>query len=112
MEVLHNDLMHLSNREFASWPFEPTGDYISDRAKGRALARELLARRDESNFNPMLGWIVQSVGKLDRDLSALEIGFFSDLSRALVGNDLAPPAPNLRVINGGADKTPIEDLDA
>lgn len=85
--------------DFSRWRFEPTGDLVADGKRGRALADEFLKWRQHPSFNPLLGHAVTAIAHLDRGLSALEIGFFSRLSRVL--RDAEPLPPILTPINGG-----------
>lgn len=98
MELVHTSGSYPEFSDFTHWRFEPTGDLMADGRRGRALADEFLKWRQDPSFNPMLGWAVRSICQLNRDLGALEIGFFSRLSRVL--RDAEPLPPMLAAING------------
>lgn len=101
MELASKNDWNVALAEFTHWKFQPNGNYEIDCANGRRLAREYLALNFEPSFAPALGWIVQSLTKLERPLSGLEIGFFHELNSRLTALPSEQFRPDLRVIDGG-----------
>lgn len=101
MRIAANDPHGLTLLDFARWHFEPTGDYASDCATGRSLARSFLAWNGDGSFPPTLGWAMASIGNLSRPQSGIEVGFFAVIAAALQGVSLPETRPDLVLINGG-----------
>lgn len=101
MQLIKNEREHPGLSDFTNWSFEPSDDYADDCATGHRLASEFLAFQKDPAFAPSLGWVVQSIAKLDRSLSGLETGFFHELNSYLATVSVPDAAPNLRVIEGG-----------
>lgn len=98
--VISNTARH-SLRDFASWQFLKTGDYQSDCATGRRLARDFLSLASDESFPIVLPQVIASIAAGDGSLSGLEIGFFTQLGRRLVAASSLPEArPPLTVCRG------------
>lgn len=65
------------------WHVSPSSDYASDCATGRAMAGEVVAFLHGNDALPLLGWIVQAVGTLEREWGGIEAGFFHALATEL-----------------------------
>lgn len=101
MEIAANDPHGLTLLDFARWHFEPTGDYGSDCATGRSLARCFLAWKGDGSFPPTLGRAMASIANLSRPQSGIEAGFFAVIAATLQSVSLPETRPSLIVINGG-----------
>ena len=72
-------------REFASWPFQASGNYAADCARGRGLARQFASQLqlEDPDSSAVLQHLVGSIAKRGSELTGLEIGFFSLLERQI-----------------------------
>jgi hypothetical protein len=81
-------------REFASWPFQASGNYAADCARGRGLARQFASQLqlEDPDSSAVLQHLVASIAKRGSELTGLEVGFFSQLAQLLREPAAARPA--------------------
>jgi len=70
-------------RDISAWPFEASGEWSSDNARGRRLALRFASQMQEADSPASLGHVVASIAKRGSELTGLEVGFFSQLAQLL-----------------------------
>jgi len=100
MHIASNDGGPATLADFAHWRFESSGDPSLDCQTGRRLAARFLELQADSAFPIVLSHAVQSIAKLGRPYSQLEVAFFTGISAALQGCE-PYRRPNVTVIRGG-----------
>lgn len=68
-----------NNKPVAFWCVDPTGDYEKDCVLGQTYANAALDFIINTDFNPLLGWIVRDMITTN-NFGGIEAGFFSVIS--------------------------------
>ena len=85
--------------EFTNWQFQPSGNYATDCARGRGLARQFTAllQQEDADSPSVLQWVVESIAKRRSELTTLETAFFWHLERQI--RQPAADRPSLSVVS-------------
>ena len=75
--IVDDDRGRTLQRSF--WNVTPTGDYAADSQLGEDYALKTLQYINETEFTPLLGWILEEMPPKERT-SQIEFGFFATLT--------------------------------
>jgi len=68
-------------RDVTTWPFQDSGEWSSDNARGGRLALQFASQVLEAESPASLGYLIASIAQ--RELTGIETGFFSQLAQLL-----------------------------